>query len=264
MGSAPSTRYPKSAHMGNVKHGLADCVASYYGKRKPACPDGDDTGLQEIYTCWNFPVSTGNIIHVLPRWRNKVSFWEENWDPKNLETSYLPQLKSHGISEEAYQQILAPINQILSSYFPFQTHAEMIGKAPNGESGSFYLVEIRKRLRQATNDYSQTQWSLRVHKYANEGAGNLFTENIYHSIQIKLLGSVYLPTRQNSYKVRANDQYFEAPTGNDVTTYSPSQGLKLENVGSNEKVKEVVGKVDGEANAPSPRPNYGDAEARDM
>ena len=136
-------------HVGNVQHGLASCQLKYYGKRKPASPDGDDAGLQEIYSCWRFPVSEAKTIHVLPKWRNQVKFWEENWDPRNLDTTYPKVLESHGITEKAYLEILTPMNKILQGYFPFQSKSQLVDKDPSGGAhGSFYLAQLRKRLRQ--------------------------------------------------------------------------------------------------------------------
>lgn len=232
----------------------------FYGKQKPSSKDGIDAGLQEVYDCWDFPKSTRNVVHILPNWRDTVPFMsvEENWDPRKFDTTFPPQLEAAGISPDQYQQIIHPLNQILNTYHPFQNPNEVQAAVPSCFSASvaepvpvvpcgekIYVVEMRKRLRKASDNFPKTQWTLHVHKYAADLAGDLFIETIYHSLEIKVF-----------------DQPIAAQDSNSVSTLSPSHGLKLEDVSSKDEASNYpTGKEDGSAAAPSPRPNYGDAES---
>jgi len=232
-------KYQKSDYMPE-KAKRSNILSHFYGKQKPNSPDGDDSGLQEVYDCWDFPQTTSTTIHVLPTWRDSAPFWEEQWDAKSFDSKYPAQLANAGISEEAYKEIFHPLNQILATFSPFQHKDEIFGRKEGGEDSSFYILELRKRLRKASENFPETRWSLHVHKFAADLAGNLFTETVLHSVQIKLLNQV--STRQDN-EVETEDK------SNSVSTLSPSQALKLED----------VGKEDGTATAPSPKPNYGDA-----
>lgn len=261
MGAASSTQKYTDTMPANARKSAI--LTHFYGKQKPSSKDGKDTGLQEVYKCWDFPKSTGNVIYVLPKWRETVPFMsvEENWDPRNFDPSYPAKLDGTGIQPEQYQQIIRPLNQILQTYFPFQQPSEVQARAPSCFSSSSvvepvpvvpcgeksYIVEMRKRLQKASDDFPKTQWSLHVHKYCVDLAGDLFIETIYHSLQIKLIDP-------NA-----------AQDSNSVSTLSPSHGLKLEDVSSKDEASNYpTGKEDGAAAAPSPRPNYGDADSKQM
>jgi len=236
-------QYKQSEYMPeNAKR--CNVLMHYYGKQKPSAPDGSDDGLKEVYECWDFPKSTTTTIHVLPTWRDSAPFWEENWDSQSFDKTYPAQLGNAGISEETYRQILDPLNRILCSFYPFQQKDEM---TKTGPEDTFYILELRKRLKQASVDYPETRWSIHVHKFASDLAGSLFTETVLHSLQIKLLNQVSI--RQTKDVVTQDSNSVSTPT---------SDGLKLEDVSSSKDEVIPIGKEDGTAQAPSPKPNYGD------
>jgi len=145
MGSSPSA-YKKADYMPEGR--MSSAITHFYGKQKPNSKDGDDTGLAEIYECWDFPQSNDTTIHILPRWRDVVPFYQENWDARSMERTYPTQLQQYGVSEEAFKRIMGPINDILVTFYPFQDRQEIFGGKPYGENQTFYLVELRKRLKQ--------------------------------------------------------------------------------------------------------------------
>lgn len=218
----------------SVKTTVVPVHTHYYGKGKPNSPDGKDFGLQEIWEGWDFPQSSKNCVIIRPRWVNMPGSAADFWSQTSVDPTYPPALAKPGITETDYTAIIAPINRILNTFYPFQRNVSLDGLVPpkipidTNNSRFCYIAEVRRHLAKAAQQFPKTRWSVHIHKVQNEGSNGMFTDHIFHTLQIDMLEKQALVT---------------TPAG-PATTKSLSSSSAKE---------------DGQAEAPSPRPNYGDA-----
>jgi hypothetical protein len=178
MGGGGSKKYQIQPDFGELPlRGLVKIHNHYYGKCKPAAPDGGDEGLKEIFNLWEFPKDTDTRLCFVPTFRpykfGGITFYDD-WDPRRLSADghhTHPNITKY-ISKETLNKILAECNIVLRDNPLFSDECQGL------------ISRIVTREQNKNKDI--LTWALHCHRCASELAGNAMMEHVYFSIDVTI------------------------------------------------------------------------------
>jgi len=198
MGGGSSKAYRLPADLPDRK--LLKPVHHYYGKCKPASPEGKDLGLSEVYEDWIFPVSDAKRAVLLPRWRafkfaGMTLYWA--WDAYSMANNAWdenPKVQKL-ITRDQFTKLVNNMNAVLKNCSPREQRCEDL------------MVKVISQIAQETSP--DLTLVMHIHKYAGDLAGDAIIEHVFFTIDM-IYGTV--PPKNSAASAAAAGGSPVAPT----------------------------------------------------